>query len=763
MMKFSRILRLFVLALIFVIPFIPLVVTTSLLFPYITGKNFAFRILVELAFGGWAILAITMPSVRPRFTRFAWLLIIFLGVIGIADILSRDPFKSFWSNFERMEGYITLLHLFGYFLVARAMLSGEKLWTRFFQTSIGVSVVVSLHGTLQLMGALPMYQSTNRIEATLGNASYLAAYIMVHIFLTLFLLMREERSRLMRYVYGAVIILEAVILYETATRGAILGAIAGLLAFGIIVSLTRHRMKSLRAVALAGFVALGIGIALIFAFKDTALIRSSTPLKRFSSVSLAEAKPRFLLWNIAWQGFKERPLLGWGQESFNYAFNKYYDPKMYAQEQWFDRTHNVFLDWLIAGGLAGLVSYAALYVYAFFAVWSGVKPSPVLGAIRTSQGKHIRAHHDSIPSFSMLERGALTGLLIAYMVQNLFVFDNLLSYIAFFSIIAYMDMRAASRMPHWQQNPGRSKNFLSHPRIAVFAASCIAVVTMSGIYFLNAPPLRAAAGLTDAIKPYPEGVKKNLEYFKKILAKRSLGTSEIREQLVYATLSAIRAQNVPEELKRDFFMLTIQEFDKQFLTTPNDARQHFLIGTFLSGTGFFKDALAELEKARSLSPTKQRIYFEIAVAYFFIGETDKAEEAARIAYELEPAFTEAYYVYTNFLIRNKKFEMVRALQKERFGSAYYPDGRLIQAYREIGAFDEALEQWKELVRLYPDITEYNLGLAIAYFEATKDPQRAYDVLMRTAEQYPALRERAEYCVKEIAAGRRPQDTCLPKE
>jgi hypothetical protein len=65
---------------------------------------------------------------------------------------------------------------------------------------------------------------------------------------------------------------------------------------------------------------------------------------------------------MALKGIAERPVLGWGQENFNYVFNKYYNPQMFGQEEWFDRTHNVVLDWLIAGErrlraskLAGLI------------------------------------------------------------------------------------------------------------------------------------------------------------------------------------------------------------------------------------------------------------------------------------------------------------------------------------------------------------------------------------------------------------------------
>ena len=52
---------------IFSLPLVlPFLVSSGLLFPYITGKNFYFRLIAELAFGGWAILAILSPKYRIK-------------------------------------------------------------------------------------------------------------------------------------------------------------------------------------------------------------------------------------------------------------------------------------------------------------------------------------------------------------------------------------------------------------------------------------------------------------------------------------------------------------------------------------------------------------------------------------------------------------------------------------------------------------------------------------------------------------------------
>ena len=122
----NKILRYALLVGIFIVPFIPLVVSSTMFFPFITGKNFLFRILVELLVGGWAILAVFDKAYRPR---FSWLLISvlsFVGIMAFADMFGVNPFKSFWSNFERMEGFLMLAHLLGYFIVLGTVLNTEK-------------------------------------------------------------------------------------------------------------------------------------------------------------------------------------------------------------------------------------------------------------------------------------------------------------------------------------------------------------------------------------------------------------------------------------------------------------------------------------------------------------------------------------------------------------------------------------------------------------------------------------------------------------
>src|SRR5438105_119115 len=120
-MQYTTWLRWGVLTGIFIVPFVAFVAPSAsshfpslvpfgnLFFPYITGKNFLFRIVVELVLLCYVMLALAEPKYRPRTSWLMWAVLAFVAWMAVATVFSIDPIKSFWSNFERMEGYIGLV------------------------------------------------------------------------------------------------------------------------------------------------------------------------------------------------------------------------------------------------------------------------------------------------------------------------------------------------------------------------------------------------------------------------------------------------------------------------------------------------------------------------------------------------------------------------------------------------------------------------------------------------------------------------------
>ena len=57
------------------------------------------------------------------------------------------------------------------------------------------------------------------------------------------------------------------------------------------------------------------------------------------------------------------------KDDFNYVFNEHYRPSLYGQEQWFDRAHNLYLDWFIAGGLPAFLLFLSMLGAAVLALF----------------------------------------------------------------------------------------------------------------------------------------------------------------------------------------------------------------------------------------------------------------------------------------------------------------------------------------------------------------------------------------------------------
>ncbi len=722
-MKYEKILRNIVLTVIFIIPLIPLVVISSMFFPYITGKNLLFRILVELSFGGWAVLALFSKEYRPRFSWILGGIISLVGVMFFADIFGINPLKSFWSNYERMEGWVTLLHLLGYFVVLTGMLNTQKLWARFFNTSIWVSVYICLYGIFQLLGWVGAVQGTSRLDTTFGNASYLAIYAVIHIFLALFLWTRRFNWKdSMGWFYGIAILLNVFILYHTATRGAILGFIGAILLISFLVTLFEKENKKLRKFCGGLLLVTILFVAGFILMKDSSFIRENNVLNRFASISLEEqtTKSRFMIWDMAWQGVKERPVLGWGQENFNYVFNQNYDPGMYGQEEWFDRTHNVFMDWLIVGGFLGLIAYLSLFVWVLYYLWS-----------KKYGG-----------SFLVLEKSIFTGLLAGYFVHNFFVFDNITSYIFFFAVLAYVH---SSTELEEGQGETRLDNIKDENKMN-FGVPVLVLITVFSLYFFNYKIFVANRALLQGLTPHPKGLTENLEYFEKALGYDSFANQEIREQLMMFAVK-IKQIEKDERIMKGFFDLAVKEVEKEIERDPENTRNRVLAATFLNNFGFFDEGMTHLEVARNLSPNKQSILFSVGSVYLNQGQYEKALDYFKTAYELEPKYDRARNLYVLGAIYAGNGELADSLLQGEIVT----DTNILNAYKNTGQLDKMILVAEKISEEKPNDPQSYITLAASYYEVGRNID-AIEQIRKAIELDPNFKEQGEGFIKAIQEG-----------
>ena len=782
----------------------PIVVADNFFFPFITGKGFFFRIVVEILVGMWALLAYRDPAYRPKPSYILYAIVALVGVMAIADIFSQNPEKSIWSNYERMEGLVTLVHLLAYFVVSVAVLSTTKLWERLMQVSLVASVYIAGYGVLQYAGALESFQSATRVEATFGNSAYLAIYALINVFFAVLLLMRVNRENWVRFAqvaYAGTAALNLFVLYHSGTRGTILGLLGGTMLTLLILSFGgKHRAK-FRPYALGVIVFAIISAGSLVMFQTSSFVKESPVLSRFAPTAIIQSfvDARLPVWSMAFQGFLERPIFGWGQESFNYVFNEYYDPGMYAQEAWFDRAHNVFLDWLVAGGILGLLAYLALFGSLGYYLWF----RPI--------------------ELSYEEKALFTGLLAAYFIHNIFVFDNLMSYVLFFSILGFVHVlavghREVGMLERAERAIGkavRDDGGADFVQIVVAGALTIAV-----LYTVNYAPIAQNKELIEALKtPAPStdlftqieqalgngqitspekldeflaqfltgdrltetkeilasgsvktvgdaaslvvsaAQREGMMHFKTAIDYQSLGTAEVREHLAIRASQVISSEYVDENLKKEFAVFAATEMAAQAEALSLDARYQYMAGSFLAKieSAVQVPGVASAEsyylRAIELSPKKQMFLMDLGYFYLVRGDTVRALEQLKKAHELETKNESARISYAIGAIYAGDDTLAEQVLLP-LGSMGKTDKQVLNAYATKERYAPAIKALEERALTEPNNFELETQLA-SFYALAGERAKAIKALEHAIELNPEYKAQGEYYIGEIKAGRNP--------
>ncbi len=727
-------LKYIVLAGLFAIPFVPLMVTPSLFFPFITGKAFIFRILVEIILACYLILAVRDENYRPKFSWILCAFATFLLVMAVADFFGQNSFKAFWSNYERMEGYITLLHLGAYFLVMGSVLKTQSVWNKLLATSVGASAIMAIYSFFQLAGKITINQGGVRIDGTLGNAGYLGIYMVFHIFFASLLFMRAKKNW-HRVLLCFSVLLNTIILYFTATRGAILGLLGGTFLTLIFLSLKSEKGAGVKKFAIGALIGLLALVGIFLAVKNTEYVRNNYVLSRFASLSSSEfqTQGRYYVWPMAIKGIIEKPILGWGQEGFNFVFNKYYDPRMYGQEPWFDRAHSTPLDWLIAGGLLGFLSYVAIFLALFFYIF--------------------KSRDDSL---SKEEKAIMLGLISAYIFNNLFVFDQIASYILFMIVIAYAHVHAAEdSLPLWNKISLKLKNMLEKigdKRSVIEALTLVILILI--LYFANYLPWRQNKDLLNVLALANAGQVTTIDAYAKPLNDGGMGFSESLEHVSQTAMNLAANLNVPADLKDDLFKELDQDFTKFVERVPNDARYRLFYGIFLSRFGWYGRAVEQLKEAQKLSPDKQGIAFELASNLLLDGKIQEALEVTRHAYEVEPNYEEAKVVYGLVALASGDTTLSSQILADVPESRIIFDDRYITVLLSVGRYQDIVNVAKKRIELDPTNLQHRITLTAAYLQAGRR-EEAVQAIQEIIQLDSTFKEKGEYYISEIRAGRNP--------
>lgn len=339
----------------------PLMYVGGLLVPAISTKFFWFSLMmVGLLLAGAAyLIRQKQGSQLIQLTLPDGLLIGLVVMLGVATAFSPDPVASFFSDFERLDGWLMWLLLLVYYL--------GLVWTVERRDWFAHMVVVVLVGGIVALFSFNQsaYDAGERTTSVIGNAMFLGQYLLLVAGVSVIGYL-ESRTSITRYTFASAGALSVIGLFLTETRGALIGCIAAVIV-GVGVSIVRsvrHVSRFTRMHVVVGLVG-----ALMLAL-CAVLIGMSGVGERLLATSFTslDHNPRYFLWEAGIDMVLERPVIGWGFEQYEDQYQRLFESSYFNEDKianpeiWHDRAHNTYIDIALVGGVPALLLLVALCV-----------------------------------------------------------------------------------------------------------------------------------------------------------------------------------------------------------------------------------------------------------------------------------------------------------------------------------------------------------------------------------------------------------------
>ncbi len=370
---------------------------------------------IEGAPGLWA---------RVRATPLALPALILVATYLLSTALSVVPRISFFGSYVRLQGTFSFLSYILIFAVVLTHLRGRGQLTRLFHTVILTSVPIAIYGIIQQAGLDPLPWGgdvVERVAANMGNAIFVAAYLIIAVFLTLERLLDSISALfnthngsladvLRTAAYLFILAIQLIAIVFTQSRGPQIGLLAGLYVFAMLGLLLLARWAAGRArlpaalswltrnvrrvwwglmtLTVAGVIFLGaLNVPQGPFSKNLCQVRYIKRICTVSSLTEGTNAVRALIWEgvvdmmltphapIAWPNGQTdslnvlRPLVGYGPESMWVAYNRFYPADLAHYESRNaspDRSHNETFDTLVRGGLLQFAAQIFLYTSMFY-------------------------------------------------------------------------------------------------------------------------------------------------------------------------------------------------------------------------------------------------------------------------------------------------------------------------------------------------------------------------------------------------------------
>jgi O-antigen ligase len=311
------------------------------------------------------------PGILPR-TRLHVAVAGFALVNLVSALLAENPYVAVFGDQDR---YLGLAFVADMVLLYLATTVGFRSANDFAAALASVATAagfVLVYAGVQAAGLDPLrwvHDPRDRPFATLGHPDILGHFLSVAFALGLGVASSvPPNARHLRAVAIAAAVVCVGLAGVVAVRGTLLGIAAALVAL-IAVALRRRG----QSVILRSIVVAVMAVALLGG------VMAITPLGERTTQAIADAGTgRLALYDAAIRAMLDRPILGYGPDSFGVAYPSYRQPPPYGGVDPQTSAHNWVLQAAVTTGLAGLASFLVLLISFGIAVWRAIPRAPTL-------------------------------------------------------------------------------------------------------------------------------------------------------------------------------------------------------------------------------------------------------------------------------------------------------------------------------------------------------------------------------------------------
>jgi len=336
---------------------------------FILPKDMLFQVLVTMAMFLWLVKVIS--DKKPSFagSKMNVPILVFFAINILSCLWSTNPDLTL-NAVNKLTFFVML-----YFLIINFFKDKKQLITAI-DLLILIAAVEAGYGILQQFGFDPLFplkfSGKKTIIGTLGYHNYLSEYMVPILPVAVARLFSNDGKRKKLFISIACIIMTICIVF-TGTRSVWVALLISIPFFLVVTSIKNGNVLEnyKKQIIIFSIILLGI-----IAFLTFVPLGKNSPevIERIKSTfefRRGTTRNRPVIWQTGIRMAKERPLLGWGTDTFKYHYLDYLsqvmknkEPLAYIVEE-AEYVHNEYLQVLIDTGIIGLIMFVGIFVAYF--------------------------------------------------------------------------------------------------------------------------------------------------------------------------------------------------------------------------------------------------------------------------------------------------------------------------------------------------------------------------------------------------------------